>query len=252
MPRAQDRVRRLLAARHRTPSCSAPAASLVELRRARTSTCRSRDLARLDQVVERLQRLVDRRVGIGPVHLVQVDVVGAAAGAGWPRTTRATHRADRPRSSGSSLIGLPHLGGQHHPVAPTGERRPEELLGHAEVVDVGRVEQGDAGIERPIDHLPASLLVGVAPRPEHHRAQREGADLDAAGAELSVLHAQAKPGLALEHEAVPVVDAVGDAAVAHLEVHHAAHRDRSLVGCAFATCRRRTTSSPSAMTSSTS
>src|SRR3954447_10644977 len=36
-------------------------------------------------------------------------------------------------------------------------------------------------------------------------------------------------GLALEHKAVPVVDAVGDAAIAHQEAHHPAHLDRTVV-----------------------
>ena len=60
-------------------------------------------LAGLHQLVERLQRLVDRCVGIGPVHLVQVDVVGVQpTQAGLARLhhpARATTRAPADRRS---------------------------------------------------------------------------------------------------------------------------------------------------------
>ena len=46
------------------------------------------DLARADEVVERLERLLERRDAVPLVHLVEVDVVRRAAGAGSPRRRR--------------------------------------------------------------------------------------------------------------------------------------------------------------------
>ena len=46
------------------------------------------DLAGAHQRVERVERLLQRRLPVPLVHLVEVDVVGAAAGAGSPRSLR--------------------------------------------------------------------------------------------------------------------------------------------------------------------
>ena len=78
------------------------------------------------------------------------------------------------------------LGGQHHVVASTLQRIADDLLALPGGVDVGRVDEVDAGIDRPVDDPSALGVVGVAPGAEHHRAQPERADLDAGAAERAV------------------------------------------------------------------
>jgi hypothetical protein len=65
----------------------------------------------------------------------------------------------------------------------------DDLLGLAERVDVGGVDEVDAGIERGVDDADAVVVVGIAERPEHHRPETQGADLDAGAAEGAVFHA---------------------------------------------------------------
>ena len=55
------------------------------------------------------------------------------------------------------------------------DRAPEDLLARPDVVHVGGVEQRDPGIDGTVHHAMALRLVGVAPPPEHHRAERERA-----------------------------------------------------------------------------
>jgi hypothetical protein len=70
------------------------------------------------------------------------------------------------------------LGGQDHVVAaPAGQRLADDLLGLAARVDVGGVDEVDAGVERAVDDLDRPIVVGLAPGAEHHRAEAEGADL---------------------------------------------------------------------------
>src|SRR5690606_21400361 len=81
------------------------------------------------------------------------------------------------------------LGGEHDVVAAALEGLADDLLRLAAGVDVGRVDEVDPGVERPVDDLDRVLVVGVAERAEHHGAQRERADLDPGAAEGAVLHA---------------------------------------------------------------
>jgi O-acetylserine/cysteine efflux transporter len=87
-------------------------------------------LARPDEVVQSVQRLVQRGPAVPLVHLVQVDVIGAqAAQAGLaagddvvarqPGVVRAAAHAD------------PDLGGHQHPVPAAAQDLAEDLLGQA-------------------------------------------------------------------------------------------------------------------------
>ncbi len=55
-------------------------------------------------------------------------------------------------------------------------------------VDVGGVDEVDAGVERGVDDGDALVVVRVAERAEHHGAEAERADLDAGAPERAVLH----------------------------------------------------------------
>src|SRR5690606_25426057 len=88
-----------------------------------------------------------------------------------------------------------HLGGDHHLVARHAEmlQRPAgDLLADAQRIDVGGVEEIDAGVERRLDERAGLGLVEhpVAPalRPVGHHAEAEAGDLEAGRAEIDVLH----------------------------------------------------------------
>src|SRR5690606_17615894 len=113
------------------------------------------------EVGERAQRLVDVGVGLGPVHLVEVDVVGAQA----PQAVLAGPHDPAPRVAGPVGVG-PHgpveLGGDHQVVAPAGDGLAQDLLGLAGRVDVGGVDEVDAGVEGGVDDGDRVVVVAVA------------------------------------------------------------------------------------------
>ena len=188
----ERRVRRLLARRSRHPELFGAPVHVVDLRR-RERRCPDRtDLARGDELVEGGECLVDRRRRIGSVHLVEVDVIhlqpAQAVVAGLldppPRQPAAVRIAGHRVS---------HLRRQHDPVASPDQRLAEDRLGCTVVVHVGRVEQRDARIDRPVDHAMALVDVGVAPAPEHHRAERDRRDLHAAVPEATCRQVHTSP-----------------------------------------------------------
>jgi hypothetical protein len=82
-----------------------------------------------------------------------------------------------------------HLGREDDVVAAPLERLPDDLLGLAGRVPVRGVDEVDPRVQRLTDDADRVVVVGVAAGPEHHRAERVGADLDAGPAEGAVLHA---------------------------------------------------------------
>jgi hypothetical protein len=72
------------------------------------------------------------------------------------------------------------LGGEHDVVAlAAGERLADDLLGLTPRVDVGRIDEVDAGIQGPVDDPDALVVILVAPVAEHHRAETERGHLGA-------------------------------------------------------------------------
>jgi hypothetical protein len=67
-------------------------------------------------------------------------------------------------------------------------RLADDLLGLAGGVDVGAVDEVDAGLESAVDDADRVVVVGVAPSAEHHRAEAELRDLDAGASERAVVH----------------------------------------------------------------
>ena len=206
------------------PRSRGEALQLVELGRPGTSRCR-RHRPCPPGPVRRTRRASPRSACPGRGGASGTGRCGRRrGGAGWRRRRPATHRRDSPRSARIVAHRVADLGGQHDAVAPAGERLADDVLGHAEVVDVGGVDEVDAGVERDVDHPTAGVAVGVAPAAEHHRAERERADLDPL-CRAAALRQPAR--LTLEDDAVPVVDALGDEPVGRDdEPHHAANRDR--------------------------
>ena len=121
----------------------------VDLLRRKVRAADRAHLALADQLVERAQRLFDRRVRIGEMHLVEVDLVGAQplqAGLDGLHDRSARERA------GSALLSQPNLVARTTSLRRGAERLAEELFRRAVAVDVGGVEQRDAEIERAMHH----------------------------------------------------------------------------------------------------
>src|SRR6266542_2113370 len=144
-------------------------------------------LALHDQLVEGGDRLPQWRLGIGAMLRVEVDVVGlepAQAG---------LDRAPDVATGAAGLLLAPgdvraELGGEHDLVTAALQDLAEEALGVAAAVGVGRVEQGDALLQRRLDHRAGLLQVTavaevVAAEPDHRDGQ-------AGRAELAVAHAE--------------------------------------------------------------
>ncbi len=132
------------------------------------------DLALGDQFAQRPQRVGDGRLGVGRVQLVEVDVVGAQAAQG---VLEGPAHVGRARPTLVALVGAAELGGHHHLVPPGAEGGAEVRLALGPPVDVGGVEQGDAGVERRPNDGAALLLVQahaevVAPQPHDADPQR--------------------------------------------------------------------------------
>ena len=114
-------------------------------------TAEGADLAGMDQIAEGPEGLVHVDRLVGPVDLVQVDVVDAQA----PQALLALGDDPPPRVPlGVGVVAhrRVHLGGQHHtrPVH-LGQRLPHDHLRLAGRVDVGRVDEVDAAVEGLMD-----------------------------------------------------------------------------------------------------
>ncbi len=145
----------------------------------------------MHQIRQGRQRVIDVRAWLGAVDLVKVDVVGAEpAQAGLAL-------GDYPAAGVALPVGaVTHpsveLGRQYHLLSPGGPDRGQELADYlfrlARGVDVGGVYEVDAFVEGAPHYRDALLVVGVAPRPEHHRAQAERAHLHSGPSQVAVVH----------------------------------------------------------------
>ena len=146
-------------------------------------------LALADEVGERLHRLLERRLGVVAVRLVEVDVVGLETG------QRAVDRLHDVLARQAGVVlptgpGRPvDLREDLQALAPLSlERLAEHRLGLGVRVDVGRVERADPVLQGRADALRRDVVL-------HLRAVREPVavgdlgDLQAAVAEVSEVHA---------------------------------------------------------------
>ena len=110
------------------------------------------DLALRDQLGHGADGLLDGRVGVDAVLVVEVDVVGAEplerAFDGEADVLRAA--VERPRAA-AGVGDQAELGGQDGLVAAAFERPADELLVGVGPVDLGGVDERDAQVERPVD-----------------------------------------------------------------------------------------------------
>ena len=174
------------------------------------------DFAGLDQFGQRRQRLFDRHAvmlrlvlvgadaetvgdAVGPVDLVEVDVVGLQ-----PRQAGLDRREEVGAIQPRLAIAHPaeaagrrtdDLAGEDHPVALAARLEPaaDHLLrlavgvgGGRDGVHLRRVPEIDAAVERGV-HLGMAFGLGVLAAPGHG-AQADGADRQAGSAERTILH----------------------------------------------------------------
>ena len=136
--------------------------------------------------MQRAEGLLDGRAVIPAVDLVEVDVVGAQAAQGGIEL-RHDRLAGQPAGVAPSVHGEVHLGGDHHFIAVghVAQGPPDDLLAGAQRIGVGRVEEVDAKLQRPLDDRAAGGLVDApvlhAARllPEAHAAEADAGDIQA-------------------------------------------------------------------------
>ena len=120
------------------------------------------DLALLDELIERLEGLVDGGFDVGVVLVVEVDAVGAEA------AQAALTAVDDPLPEHPWRVGLvlrpgQELRGDDDLVTPGTESGAEKLLGLATAVHLGGVEVGDAGIESGVHDRRRGVAVELHP-----------------------------------------------------------------------------------------
>ena len=135
-------------------------------------------LAAGDQMMHRLERLLDGSDAIPVVQLVEVDVIGAQ-----PLET-GLDGANQVVARGAGSVGViaqraSALGGEDDVVALAAQRLAGNFFRQPERVEIGGVDQVDAGIEGDIEQLlgpldvDASGLLETVGATEGHRAQRQ-------------------------------------------------------------------------------
>src|SRR5258708_25853890 len=83
---------------------------------------------------------------------------------------------------------LAELGGEDHLVAPSSDGASDQLLVPAHAIYIGRVEKGDAQLERPLDRRHRLVFVAPAIEVRHaHAAQPHRRHFEA-GAKCSLFH----------------------------------------------------------------
>ena len=129
------------------------------------------------------------------MDLIQIDVVS-------PQATQARIDLEHDLlARESASIGMPthravHLGGEHDLLAPCkiGERATDDLFARAIGIDVGRIEEIDALLDRLLDERPARLFV-EGPRMSTaicnavtHASEADLRDIDTGRSKFHVAH----------------------------------------------------------------
>ena len=144
-------------------------------------------LALRDKVVERAQRLLERRVRVRAVALVEIDVVRAEPLQGSVALLHDVLPRE-PAVVGAVAHREVDLRGEEVVVARDSlERAAGDLLGGSAPIHVRRVEEVDAELEGPVDAGDRPFVLDGAPVGEP-RAEGDLRDLDAEVAELAVAH----------------------------------------------------------------
>jgi hypothetical protein len=119
-----------------------------------------------------------RTLGATRAQLQQIQVVGIQP------LQRSVHRLEQAQPRGAGVVGAvaqpqPGLAGQDHLVAAAAQRFAEDGFGRAVGIDIGGVEEIDAGFDGQIDHAACFGDIGVAPGAEQRTLAAEGAGTEA-------------------------------------------------------------------------
>jgi len=103
------------------------------------------DLALGNQFRQGTDGVLDGRVRVDPVLVVQVDVIGAQPGEGaFDRGADVRRAAVEGAGTAAGVRNHAELGGQHDVVAAALDRPADEFLIGERPVDLGGVNEGDA------------------------------------------------------------------------------------------------------------
>ena len=148
-------------------------------------------LALGDQVGDRPGGLLDRRVRVDAVLVVQVDVVGAETLQGALDGGLHVRGAAVDHTGAAAGVGdEAELGGDLHLVAAAVECLADDLLAEEGTVDLGGVDVGDTEFQGPVDGADRLVVVETAlarvGAGHGHGAEADAGDLEAP--EVCVLH----------------------------------------------------------------
>ena len=149
------------------------------------------DLALGDQIGQGADGLLDGRVRVDPVLVVQVDVVGAEPLEGALDGGADVGRAAVGDAGPAAGVGdEAELGGHHDLVAAASDGLADQFLAVERAVDLGGVDVGDAQVQRAVDSADRLGVVkapaaGVGPG-HGHGAQADPGDVQPA--QRHVLH----------------------------------------------------------------
>src|SRR5208282_1035106 len=156
------------------------------LPRGEVTTSDIADLARANEIVQRLESLLLRRIGVRGVNLIQIDIVSPE-----PSKARLGGRDDVAARPAAQVGAVAHrhaeFGRDDDLATAISERLAEQLFGAAPVaVYVGGVEQRDAVVERLMHHR--ARLLRVASHAKVVASQSDGRNLESRVTELAIFH----------------------------------------------------------------
>src|SRR5258706_12250176 len=142
-------------------------------------------LARADDVADRRDGFLDRRLEIVGVEIPDIDIACIQA------LQACVDFAHQPAAAEAAVVGLfahpvVDLGREYPAVALRGDHFARDLLGHAFGVAVGRVDEVDARIGRRTRDALRGRLVGTVA--EHHSAQAKLRYFQSAFAESAIFY----------------------------------------------------------------
>ncbi|CAN5572169.1 hypothetical protein BH20ACT19_BH20ACT19_07730 [soil metagenome] len=148
------------------------------------------DLARLHELGHRPDGVLDRRVLVDPVLVVEVDVVHAEAlERGVARAAHVLGLAVDPEHRAVLGALVAELGGEHDLVPAALDRPADEALVGERPVHVGGVEERHPELERAADRGDRLVLVGRAVELGHaHAAEPLCGDLEPLASERALVH----------------------------------------------------------------
>jgi hypothetical protein len=144
-------------------------------------------LALADQFAHRADGLFQRGRVVFLVQIIDIDVVGAEP----LQTVFGGLQYPAPRQAALVRVlahGIGELGCQDPVLPAVGDRAADHLLGIAAIIGVGGVDEVDPGLAR-LRHDPSrGGLIGRSA--EHHGAETNRRNLQAAAAEGAILHCE--------------------------------------------------------------